>query len=113
MFEAYDPIGERYLALEVDSQDAADQYLVVGVAPGRLCQFRAGMGDLGEIIAGIGREDWYLVIATDGLDHPLEIERKATFCRIQVYAVQPTRGGRCAERSTETLPVAPDWSSRR
>lgn len=77
VFEARDPIGGHYLALAVDVPEVRDRYLVVGVPPGRLRQFRAGRGDLREIIAEAGREDWYLTTAPDGLDHPLEIERQA------------------------------------
>lgn len=78
VFEARDPIGGHYLALAVDSRNAEDRYLVVGVPPERLRQFRAGTLDLREMIVEAGQDDWYLAIAPDGLDHPLEIERQAT-----------------------------------
>lgn len=78
VFEACDPIGGHYLALAVDAPEVGDRYLVVGVPPERLRQFRAGIRDLREILAEAGQEDWYLAIATDGLDRPLRIERQST-----------------------------------
>lgn len=78
VFEARDPIGGHYLALAVDSRNAEDRYLVVGVPPERLRQFRAGTLDLREMIVEAGKDDWYLTTAPDGLDRPLEIERQAT-----------------------------------
>ena len=78
VFEARDPIGGHYLALAVDAPEVGDHYLVVGVPPERLRQFRAGTLDLRETIADAGREEWYLATVTAGLDRPLEIERQTT-----------------------------------
>lgn len=76
VFEARDPIGGHYLALAVNAPEVGDRYLVVGVPPERLRQFRAGTLDLRETIADAGREKWYLATVTAGLGQPLEIERQ-------------------------------------
>ena len=78
VFEARDPIGGHYLALAVDAPEVGDRYLVVGVPPERLRQFRAGTLDLRETIAAAGRDEWYLATVTAGLGQPLEIERQTT-----------------------------------
>lgn len=78
VFEARDPIGGHYLALALDAPEVGDRYLVVGVPPERLRQFRAGTLDLREMVADAGREEWYLATVTAGLDRPLEIERQTT-----------------------------------
>ena len=78
VLEARDPIGGHYLALAVDAPAVRDRYLVVGVPPERLRQFRAGTLDLREMVTDAGREEWYLATVTAGLDRPLEIERQTT-----------------------------------
>ena len=43
VFEARDTIGGHYVAVMVEPQDGQDCYLVAGVEPERLRQFRAGL----------------------------------------------------------------------
>ena len=46
VFEARDAIGGHYVAVMVEPQGEQDRYLVAGVAPERLRQFRSGTLDL-------------------------------------------------------------------
>ncbi len=70
VFEARDIIGGHYIAVMVQPQDGLDSYLVAGVAPVRLRQFRAGTLDLRALLTDGGSEEWYLARGAD-LDQPL------------------------------------------
>ena len=73
VFEARDAIGGHYLAVMVEPENGSDRYLVAGVAPGRLRQFRAGTLDLRSLLSEAGAEEWYLAIVAAGLDQPLAL----------------------------------------
>lgn len=73
VFEARDAIGGHYVAVMVDPQDGQDRYLVAGVAPERLRQFRSGILDLRALLAESGEEEWYLATTTAGLGQPLTL----------------------------------------
>jgi hypothetical protein len=74
VFEARDMIGGHYVAVMVEPKNGHDRYLVAGVAPERLRQFRAGTLDLRSLLTEAGVEDWYLTTATAGLDQPLVLD---------------------------------------
>jgi hypothetical protein len=76
-FEARDMIGGHYVAVMVEPKNGHDRYLVAGVAPERLRQFRAGTLNLRSLLAEAGAEEWYLTTATTGLDQPLVLELQA------------------------------------
>ena len=65
LFEARDVIGGHYLAMAIEAIDGEDGYVVVGVAPERLRQFRAGLVDLRLLVEEAGEEEWYLTEAND------------------------------------------------
>jgi hypothetical protein len=46
VFEASDPIGGHYVAVMIEPQTGQDRFLVAGVEPERLRQFRSGLLDL-------------------------------------------------------------------
>jgi len=73
VFEARDAIGGHYVAVMVEPQDGQDRYLVAGVVPERLRQFRSGTLDLRALLAESGEEGWYLAMTTAGLDQPLAL----------------------------------------
>ena len=77
IFEARDSIGGHYVALLGDLHEGKDRYLVVGVAPERLRQFRSGRLDLRSLMVESGKEEWYLA-ATNDLSQPLVIEPQRT-----------------------------------
>ena len=73
LFEAQDRIGGHYLAMAVPSTHPQDKFVVVGVAPERLRQFRVGLIDLREVVEEAGKEEWFFA-ATSNLDDPLELK---------------------------------------
>ncbi|HEU5070424.1 MAG TPA: DUF6575 domain-containing protein [Verrucomicrobiae bacterium] len=77
VFEARDAIGGHYVAVMVEPQNGQDRYLVAGVEPERLRQFRAGWVDLRSLLAERAVEDWFLALAPSGLDEPLVLQPAA------------------------------------
>ena len=75
VFEARDAIGGHYVAVLAPSDGADDRYLVAGVNPERLRQFRSGILDLRSLLVESDEEVRYLATASNGLDHPLTLER--------------------------------------
>ena len=71
VFEAQDATGGQYIAVAVEAQDGLDRYVVTGVGPERLRQFRAGRLDLRSLLAEAGSGEWYLTTPANGLDQPL------------------------------------------
>lgn len=74
VFEARDSIGGHYAGVMVDSTDGKDQFLVVGIAPERLRQFRLGALDLRSLLLGGDESEWYLTIAGPDFNAPLILE---------------------------------------
>ena len=75
VFEARDAIGGHYVAVLAPSDGADHRYLVAGVNPQRLRQFRSGILDLRSLLVESDEEVRYLATASNGLDHPLTLER--------------------------------------
>ena len=73
VFEAQDASGGQYIAVAVEAQNGLDRYLVTGVGPERLRQFRAGRLDLRALLVEAGTGEWYLTIPAAGLDQPLAL----------------------------------------
>jgi hypothetical protein len=73
VFEARDAIGGHYIAVMVEPENGSDRYLVTGVAPERLRQFRASTLDLSTLLSEGGAEEWFFATVADGLDRPLEL----------------------------------------
>ena len=78
VFEARDAIGGHYMAVMIEPQDGQERYLVAGVAPERLRQFRSGSLDLRALLAESGGEEWYLATTAAGLDQPLALMPQST-----------------------------------
>lgn len=74
VFEARDAIGGHYVGVMVEPLDGKDRYLVAGVEPERLRQFRAGLLDLRNLLIERVIADWFLAFAPAGLSEPLAIE---------------------------------------
>jgi hypothetical protein len=73
VFEARDTIGGHYVAVMIEPQKGRDHYLVAGVVPERLRQFRAGLIDLRTLLLDRAETEWYLAISEASLDKPLTI----------------------------------------
>jgi hypothetical protein len=71
VFEARDAIGGHYVAVTIQAYDGKDRYLVAGVEPERLRQFRAGLLDLRSLLIERAVQDWFVALAPGGLDEPL------------------------------------------
>ena len=88
VFEARDAIGGHYVAVMVDSgprsstavasESPGDRYLVAGVTPERLRQFRAGAIDLRSLLVGSDEDVRYVATAGNGLGDVLTLERLKT-----------------------------------
>ena len=75
VFEARDAIGGHYVAVLAPSDGANDRYLVAGVAPERLQQFRSGSLDLRSLLVESDEEVRYLATVAVDLEHPLTLDR--------------------------------------
>jgi len=73
VFEARDAIGGHYVAMMVEPENSQDRYLVAGVEPERLRQFRAGLIDLRTLLTERSVEEWFLTVAGNDLGEPLEL----------------------------------------
>ena len=71
VFEGRDSIGGHYVGVLIDDSRPADRYLVAGVAPERLRQFRAGAIDLRTLFLEAGPGEWLLADIADGFEGPL------------------------------------------
>ena len=73
VFEAQDATGGQYIAVAVATLNGMDRYLVTGVVPERLRQFRTGRIDLRALLVEAGAGEWYLTTPAAGLDQPLTL----------------------------------------
>ena len=105
VFEAQDATGGQYIAIAVEAQDGLNRYVVTGVGPERLRQFRAGLLDLRSLLAEAGTGEWYLTTLAVGLDQPLALAPQHTSieasgflagCRFRVAQRSPESGSRLA-----------------
>ncbi len=75
VFEARDMIGGHYIAVMVNSDNSNDQYLVTGVSPDRLRDFRSGIVDLRTLLIESKEQDQYLTTIASDLEEPLELNQ--------------------------------------
>lgn len=73
VFEARDAIGEHYVAVMVEPEDEQYRYLVKGVTPERLSQFRSGTLDLRSLLLEMEDQEWYLTVPQSDLCQPLSL----------------------------------------
>ena len=88
VFEARDAIGGHYVAVmsgpELRPETAApsdglsDRYLIAGVAPEQLRQFRVGTIDLRSLLVSSDDDERYVATARNGVENALELERLTT-----------------------------------
>ena len=67
IFEARDAIGGHYVAVMIPPQNRKERYLVAGVAPEQLRQFRQGSVDLRTLIMNSDEDERYLTTVTADL----------------------------------------------
>jgi len=90
VFEARDSIGGHYIAVMVEPVGEKNCYLVAGVEPERLRQFRLGTVDLRALLVERGEPDWYLATAEAGLASPLDLRPQDS--QLVSYAHLPEPG---------------------
>ncbi len=78
VFEAQDTIGGNYIAVMLEPNEKHTRYVVTGVAPERLRNFRSGILDLRSLMADSDEDEWYLAETTNGLDQPLKLMYQST-----------------------------------
>ena len=78
VFEARDTIGGHYVGLLVESGAAANRYLVAGVAPEKLREFRLGALDLRSLLLSNPESPWFLATGDADLTQPLRLESQAS-----------------------------------
>lgn len=59
IFDALDNIGGSYIATLVGHDETCDKYIVVGVNPERLNQFKVGLCDLRDLFTKRDSQNWY------------------------------------------------------
>ena len=60
VFSARDPVGGSYVGVIAEEKEFFDRYLVVGVCPEKLRQFRVGLLDLRTLVLETPLQEWYL-----------------------------------------------------
>lgn len=78
IFEARDAIGGHYVAVMVEPVDGEDRYLLAGVEPERLRQFRIGELDLRSLLLERAEDAWFVAMPRNGFDAPLALEPQAS-----------------------------------
>ena len=73
VFGAQDSIGGNYIGVMIESQSDRDQYLVAGVNPNRLNEFRAGDIDLKSLLLDTPDDQWYVTWTKGDFSRPLEL----------------------------------------
>ena len=73
LFAARDPIGGHYIGDMIDAVGDFDRYLVVGVRPERLDDFRSGKVDLRTLLLECPDGEWYITVADGTIDDPLTL----------------------------------------
>ena len=74
VFAGEDPIGGHYIGMIIDAVGTDDSYLVAGVSPEMLRQFRSGVIDLRTLFLRTPDEQWYISRADGGPGEPLVLE---------------------------------------
>ena len=71
LFAARHPIGGHYVCDMIDPVGDFDRYLVVGVRPERLDEFRTGEVDLRTLLLEAPDGEWFITVADGTIDDPL------------------------------------------
>jgi len=105
VFEARDAIGGHYVAVMVEPLDGLDRYMVAGVEPERLRQFRSGIIDLRNLLIERPFDDWFLsTVASEGNFENLALQRAEG--RLAESTFLPAAGFMLHERPAGELALA-------
>ena len=74
VFAGQDSIGGNYIGMIIDTIDTVDRYLVTGVSPERLRQFRSGVVDLRTLFLEAPGDEWFITRADGDPGQSLVLE---------------------------------------
>ncbi len=74
VFAGRDSIGGNYIGMIIDTIDTVDRYLVTGVSPERLRQFRSGVVDLRTLFLEAPDDEWFITRADGDPGQPLVLK---------------------------------------
>ena len=74
VFAGQDSIGGHYIGMIIDTIDTVDRYLVTGVSPERLRQFRSGVVDLRTLFLEAPDDEWFITMADGDPGQSLVLE---------------------------------------
>jgi len=74
VFEARDVIGGYYVALRVGEEPDTDRFLVAGVSPEQLRQFRSGTLDLRTLLEQRAERQWYFAHVAQAIGEAIALE---------------------------------------
>lgn len=76
VFEGLDLIGGHYVGVMIGTNNSTDRYLVTGVTPEILREFRLGRVDLRFLLLNAPDSEWYLTQVSNDFMQPLLLERQ-------------------------------------
>ena len=76
VFDGLDHIGGHYVGVLVGREGVTDQYLVTGVEPRLLRQFKSGILDLRTLLLDSSKSEWYMTYGKDDLSQSLILEER-------------------------------------
>ncbi len=74
VFAGQDPTGGHYIGMIINTIDEVDRYLVTGVSPERVRQFRSGVVDLRTLFLEAPNDEWFITRADGVPGQPLVLE---------------------------------------
>lgn len=73
IIEARDAIGGHYVGVLIEPEGECDRFLVCGVSPARLREFRLGQMDLRSLLTGQDEARYFLATVSGALSEPLHL----------------------------------------
>ena len=103
VFEGRDAIGGHYLGVMVGPIEGRERYVIAGVEPERLRQFRIGSLDLRTLLLERAETSWFLASPGAGIDAPLLLESQDG--ALAAFAELPEPGFFLHDRPADTETV--------
>lgn len=73
IIESRDEIGGHYVGVLVSEINEPDKYLIKGVSPSRLAEFRAGKIDIRSLLLHMEQDEWYLSDLNPDFNLPMSL----------------------------------------
>lgn len=104
VFEARDAIGGHYVGVMVPSVEGRERYVIAGVEPERLRQFRIGTLDLRALLLERSESSWFLASQATVSEAPLALEPQSS--ALESFADLPESGFFLHDHGTESETVS-------